>query len=315
MTANDRRPEESPESGTGQFGRLKWLTTLLPAGAVFLWETVRHVYLEHELPDAYGNLIAGLVALVFAYAFSEIVFAIVERLQSQAVERGRELAALRATLDERERLSRDLHDSLAQLVASLLLRLDTVSNQILGGRQAQALHEIEQLRGLADDLYTDVRESIAGLRAEVVERGLGPALHDYVDQFDEEHGIRASCESDDLPAHLSPLAELQLFRIVQEALTNVRKHADARQVEVRFARSRPGWLTLSVTDDGRGFDPAAAHGTARRSFGLTTMRERAEDLGGTLTIAPGTAGGTIVTVELPTPTRLEQDTALATAAG
>ena len=103
---------------------LKWLTTIVPAIAVFGYETVRHSLLESLLPEAWGNLIAGLVTLVLAYIFSELVFRIVERLQAETLEQSREMAELGAILSERERLSRELHDGLAQLVAYLLVRID-----------------------------------------------------------------------------------------------------------------------------------------------------------------------------------------------
>ena len=100
----------------------------------------------------------------------------------QTVRRGREVAALNAVMDERARLSRELHDGLAQLVAFLLVRLDTMAGLVQADRRPEALAELEQLRGVADDLYLDVREAIAGLRSRISERGPVPSLREYFDE-------------------------------------------------------------------------------------------------------------------------------------
>ena len=255
--------------------QLKWLTTLVPAVAVFIYETVRHDLLEHRFPTAYGNLVVGLMTLGFAFGFSQLIFGIVARLQAQAVARNRELAALNAVIVERERLSRELHDGLAQLVAYTIVRLDTVADLLATQREAEALVELSRLRSVADDLYADIRESIAALRTRLSERGLPATLQDYLAAFEERHDIPVDLRAGELAAGLSPLVGYQLLRIVQEALANVRKHARASNAWVAFARTRRGRLTITIGDDGCGFDPATAGG--RSSLGLTMLRERDED--------------------------------------
>lgn len=289
----------TPSVSQRQLTRLKWLTTIVPAVAVFVYETVRHDLFAHRFPNAYGNLIVGLLTLVCAYLFSTIIFGIVARLQEQALARGREVVALGAVIEERERLGRELHDGLAQLVAYMLVRLDTVADRLDAGHPDEASAELTRLRAAADDLYADVRESITALRTRVSERGLPVTLRDYLAEFEERHAIAVELRDAELTAALAPLASYQLLRIVQESLTNVRKHADATHAWVACRSSEPDWLELTIGDDGRGFDPATAGLPDTNRFGLSTMRERAEGLGGAVRVVSQPDAGTLVIVTVP----------------
>ena len=324
----DTRPSEQPPSSEDglsrrELTRLKWLATVVPGAAVLLYEGVRYETLEHLLPgipQQVGNVIVGLAVLLLTYAFASFVFRVVERVQAEAVRRGREVAALNAVMDERARLSRELHDGLAQLVTFLLVRLDTVAGLVQADRRPEALAELERLRGVADDLYLDVREAIAGLRSRVSERGLVPALRDYLDEFEERHGIRVTLETDDPTTPVPDLVGTQLFRITQEALANVRKHARAQRAWAILGHPETGVLSLEIGDDGIGFDPAQAPRSGPSSFGLASMRERVEGLGGTFRIesAPGSGTRVLVTVPLDSNDLGRKETrrgALASAAG
>jgi two-component system, NarL family, sensor histidine kinase DegS len=303
----DTDPSHKQQSQDDQLSRLeltrlKWLATLVPGAAVLLYEGVRYETLEHVLPGIppqVGNVIVAALVLLLTYLFASFVFNVVGRVQAQAVRRGRELAAFNAVLDERARLSRELHDGLAQLVAFLLVRLDTVGSLVRANRHEDALVELEQLRGVAADLYLDVREAIAGLRSRVSERGLVPALQDYVDEFEERHTVRVVLEADDPTLRAPDLIGTQLFRITQEALANVRKHAHAARAWVRIRHPTPGLLELAIEDDGIGFDPANAPHSTPRSFGLESMRERAEMLGGRLEIHSTPGSGARIVVAIP----------------
>jgi signal transduction histidine kinase len=294
------------------------MTTIVPAAAVVLYETLRNWLLDDRLPSPYNYVLVGLVAVVLTGIFSELVFGIVERLEAQSLARSREVATLSAMMGERERLSRELHDGLAQLVAYLLVRIDTVSGLVSAGRTDAAVAELERLRGVADDLYVDVRESISGLRTRVSERGLLPAVREYLEEFEDRHGIAVSLRSDGVPATLPPLAEAQLFRILQEALANVRKHAGAQAACVSLVYREPGVLRMEIADDGKGFDPAVVTGPQGKLYGLATMRERAASVGGAFEVGSKPGAGTRVTVEVPlgdTPSREARDGRAATPAG
>ncbi len=224
---------------------------------------------------------------------------------------------MNAVMQERERLSRELHDGVAQLVAHLLLRLDTIKELVAADRPREAEAELERLHGVADELYEDIGESIAGLRTNVTERGLVRALQDYVDQFEERHQIRTHLRTDEAADQLAPLAALQLFRLIQEALTNVRKHAAAREATVTLMSDGSGQLKVVIADDGQGFTPGSQRNGKARPLGLTSMRERVEALGGTFQVQSQPGSGTQVTATIPMPrTRRENGhAALATPPG
>jgi len=136
--------------------QLKWLTALVPGAVVLIYESARQEALEHilpALPVQYGNVIVWALVLLLTYAFAAFVFRIVERLQAQALARSRDLATLRAVVEERARLSRELHDGFAQLVAYMLVRLDTVTGLVAANRGEEAMLELERMRSVTDDLY------------------------------------------------------------------------------------------------------------------------------------------------------------------
>lgn len=282
--------------------RLKWLAVLVPAIGVFTYESVRHSFLEDHLPAEYGNVLVGLIGLVLAYVFAQALFASVERVHRGAVSQREELAALKATTQERERLSRDLHDGLAQVLSYILVRLDLVDSLTRNGRSAEAAAEIALLRRTTESLYSDVRESISGLRSRLDQRDLVPALRDYLDEFEERHGIVTALSTERESLDIRPTDAMEVFRIVQEALANVRKHAFAEHVSVSLETPRPGQLALTVADDGRGFD-AEAISSSGQSYGLVGMQERAEALGGELEVESCPGVGTRISLKIPTSSR------------
>ena len=277
---------------------LRWLATLIPAAAVFTYESIRHQVIDHHLhvSEFYGNLVTGALALVLCYFFARVIFNRVEWIQIQAVEETRTAAALNSMVAERERISRELHDGLAQVLSYVLVRLDTVRILVEEGKAADATSELEALRSAVDNVNVDVRESIAGLRSRVVERGLVEALRDYLEEYEERYGILTELRATGDPLRLAPNADLQLFRVVQEALTNARKHAAAAQVRVGISWEHGG-LDLAIADDGTGFDVDRA--TGDRSFGLAGMRERVATLGGECLVKSTPGKGTTVSIAVP----------------
>jgi signal transduction histidine kinase len=251
------------------------------------------------LPVQYGNVVVWVLVLLLTYAFAAFVFRIVERLQDQALQRSRDLATLTAVIEERARLSRELHDGLAQLVAYMLVRLDTVTGLVSANRGLEAMAELERMRAVTDDLYQDVRESISELRTRVSERGLPATVRDYADEYEDRHGITINLEGEEAARGLPALSAFQLLRIIQEALANVRKHASAREAWISFRKPASDRLELVIRDDGKGFDPQTVPETSRKSFGLAGMRERVESLGGELTLQSQPGFGTRVMVVIP----------------
>ena len=279
----------------------KWLMVVIPPVTV----AVGHGLLGHTVGGLAETLLVTslvtLVALVLAYMFVETLFRVLRRLQAEALAREQDILTMNAVMQERERLSRELHDGVAQLVAHLLLRLDTITELVEADRPQEAEAELERSHGVADEIYEDIGESITGLRTNVTERGLICALQDYVDRFDERHQISTRLRTDDAAEQLSPLAALQLFRLIQEALTNVRKHAGAREVTVTLTPDGPDQLRVVIADDGQGFTPGSQGNGTARPLGLTSMRERVEALGGTFHVNSQPGSGTQVTATIPIP--------------
>lgn len=211
----------------------------------------------------------------------------------------RERERYTAVLEERDRLAREMHDNLAQVLGYLHLKARAMEK----AAAQDGLYELEislrEMASAADEAYADVREAIVGLREPLDGGGLSQALASYLEKFRRQSGIAAALElAEDVPPELRPEVEVQLLRVVQEALTNVRKHAGARRARVRLARDN-GWVTLSIEDRGRGFDLAAVEGASGNRFGLRTMRERVERVGGVLAIETGRGRGTKVVARLP----------------
>jgi PAS domain S-box-containing protein len=202
-----------------------------------------------------------------------------------------------AVIEERARIAREMHDGLAQVLGYLGLQVQTLEALARQGKQDQLLDQLHETRSNIRAAQADVRENILSLRTTMAgEKGLLPALAEYLEEFGVQTGTQTRFDSrvTGSPA-LTPMAEVQLVRIVQEALANVRKHARACQVALSVSAPN-GELSLTLTDDGRGFDPEAVR---RDSFGLQTMAERAASVGGSLAIQSTPGQGTEVRIRVP----------------
>ncbi len=213
--------------------------------------------------------------------------------------RARENEHQQAILAERERIAREMHDSLAQVLGVTHLRLRALGSRAdVRGRHAIAA-ELAELADLSEEAYRDVREAILGLReSSRADRGLLDGLRAYLDKYSQQCGIETSLETTlDHDLVLPPRGEVQVIRVIQEALTNVRKHSGATSAVVRVTKT-DDTATFVVADDGHGFDVSGAlHG--RDGFGLHAMRERMELIGGTLVIDSAPGRGTRVVAGVP----------------
>ncbi|WP_084956299.1 GAF domain-containing sensor histidine kinase [Thermoactinospora rubra] len=201
-------------------------------------------------------------------------------------ERGRELAML----EERNRVARELHDAVTQKLFSLRLTAQAAAT-LLPSAPEKAAAELERVQRLAGEALAELRAVIVELRpAELDRHGLGETLRKHVKLLDRLHPARVEFEGDELP-ELDSAVEVAVLRVAQEALHNALRHSGASLVRVRLARE-DGRLVLVVRDDGSGLNE-----TQTRGLGLVSMRERAESVGGTLTVTSG--GGTTVRMEVP----------------
>lgn len=213
-------------------------------------------------------------------------------------EKEQELQGL-ATLQERERIAQELHDTLAQELVLLQMKLNEAEMDLAPDVAASIPQALEDIRKITERAYEELRQSIFGLRTMVSKSlGLVPTLTEYLHDYSEMRKIPVSLKIANPEAvRFAPHVEVQLIRIVHEALTNVFKHAQARRGTVRF-EVEGGYAKVAIEDDGRGF---VLNGSANNSlhFGLKTMRERAEAVGGKLTIDSVPGKGTKVIVALP----------------
>jgi signal transduction histidine kinase len=211
-----------------------------------------------------------------------------------AIENARLQARLRelAVDAERERIAREMHDGLAQVLGYVNTKSQAIEELLAAGRTSEARGLLSELAAAARSIYVDVREAILGLRSPVVPGvGLVAAVEEYAARFTEASKVAVRVEAS--PAarglDLAPDVEAQVFRIVQEALTNVRKHSGAKRAEIAFALGEVG-LEVVIDDDGHGIgdSPSVAD---RPHYGIQAMRERAESIGGTVDWTSPPGGG------------------------
>jgi signal transduction histidine kinase len=205
-----------------------------------------------------------------------------------------------AVLEERQRLAREMHDSLAQVLGYLNLTSQTALRKLDVNDVHGAGEQLREMSGIASEAYADVREAILGLREGVPARGSFVAcLQEYLDKFTRQAGVAVLLEADQEHAIcLGSEAEVQLLRVIQEALTNVRKHARAREAHVSISRQGKE-AAIVVKDNGRGFDTKLLRQPDGATFGLRTMQERVERAGGRFKIDSAPNKGTSVRIFFP----------------
>ncbi len=224
-----------------------------------------------------------------------------EAALQQYTERLRALSARLAEVAEaeRQRLARELHDQVGQNLTALGINLNIVRTQMPEEAPASVRSRLDDSLSLVEQTTERIRNLMANLRPPVLDDyGLVAALAWYGEQFTGRTGISVIVEGDEPVPRLAARIENALFRIAQEALTNAAKHAQATQVTLRVD-VKSATLRLVVADDGIGFDPAhltEPHGS--RGWGLLTMTERAEAVGGRCWIETGQGQGTQVVVEV-----------------
>jgi signal transduction histidine kinase len=225
-----------------------------------------------------------------------------DQLHAQLSARRDELSEYSAVTAERNRLARDLHDSLEQTLAGAALRMDA-ANDLLphpGAADSEpARRQMEKAAELLRLSQTQVRRTVWGLRSLALEKhSLAEALRDSVRLLTEDTGFATSLDLYDGDAGLASEQECELLHIAQEAVGNVLKHAQATTLEITLLR-KDGMIVLTVKDNGHGFDPSIPIENDRPHYGQQDMRERAQLLGASLTVTSEVGGGSCIEVALP----------------
>jgi signal transduction histidine kinase len=277
--------------------QLKLLTVALPTLLIGGFEYARHDLFEHYLSMETGNLYITLLTLLLAYLFASWVFRRIEHINRRLAEE----QAKRAVYEERERLARELHDTIAQTLFFVGVML----------KQGK----VEEARSAVTEIDHHVRQAIFNLRTPPEQKaGFEARLRAWLADWSALSGIGVETAVDTEEGLLQRDEELQLFAIVQEAFTNIRKHSQAAAAGLALRADADGW-TLEIFDDGVGLagplegggpdrhgaetgvaggGPIANSGTAaagRRRYGLELMRKRAQELGASFELSPLSADG------------------------
>ena len=204
-----------------------------------------------------------------------------------------------AVSEERNLLAQDLHDSIAQGLAFLNIQIQLLQDSLRKGRSEEAELTAGRLRAGVQESYDHVRELLVRFRTRVLQADLDSAIRSTLEKFEEQTGIATSFSHHGGGSSLEPAAESQVMHIIQESLSNIRKHAHARQVTVTLLRS-PDGLEVAVADDGAGFDPVNEPKLqSTHHVGLEIMRERAHRIGGECRITSEPGKGALVRLIVP----------------
>jgi signal transduction histidine kinase len=272
---------------------------------------LRDAELRSEFSGVRGQLVLALVVMLLV-GMGQAYFSTAHllRLEKQTLKHLQEVTEARQELKdlsaklvatqetERKSISRDLHDAVGQSMSAVQFELHELA-RALRPYDAQLRERVDRVRELVENSLAVIRNMALLLRPAMLDDlGLAAALGWLGREISRPTGLHIEVQADDLPPDLPDEHKTCVFRIAQEALHNIAKHANANAVEITV-RASDAWLVITVQDDGRGFQPGRGHG-----LGLTGMHERAESLGGSVKITSGPGKGTLVEVALPLPQRL-----------
>lgn len=270
---------------------LKLFTILLPPLLIGSAEYVRHEWLLGYVSMEAGNVYITLIAFVLSFLYAQWMFRKIGETNARLAEE----QARRAVYEERDRLAGELHDNIAQTLFFLNVALQK-------GR-------IEEARSAASEINSHLRQAIFNLRAMPEESAAFPErLRRWLSEWSLVSGIACDVRVELPERYFSMAEEVELFGLIQEAFTNIRKHSGATRADISLAAGRDGW-TLAIGDNGRGLageTKAAGDGTAEpRSgrYGMAMMKKRAEALGGLLDIRSPETGGMRIVVTGAAPER------------
>ena len=260
----------------------------LPFLAVFLSQLLIRGTSMAEVfnpPELSFGLLAIYLVVSFLFAWLPYVMNInvPQKIRAQAI------------VEERSRLSRGMHDGLAQSLGVIGWKMELLWKTIASGDKMQSLNQLSDISQIVDETQQEARAVIDELRTSVKhDKGFVPNLAQCATDFTQQYGIRCELHVCDGLVKLPSLAELELLYVVQEAMNNVRKHAKASLVQVSLESKSDG-TEITIRDNGHGFDPK----TRTQGHGLAVMEERVRSVGGKLSVNTSPGQGTQITVKLP----------------
>jgi len=254
---------------------------------------VYNLYVERDQLDSYRQY--------------EELFTCIGRYLGMAIEKARldEETARLSLMEERTRLANELHDSLAQTLASVRFQVRVMDENLHRGDEASLWESLERIENSLDEANAELRELIAHFRAPYDQQGVIAGVERVVGRFQRRSGIPCFLHKDWPKRRLPAEYELQIVRIVQEALANIRKHADAKTVRILLRGDDEGNYRVLIEDDGVGLpERLQRNGHAGEHIGLSIMKDRARRIGGELTIDSEPGEGTRVVLEFRLPEAL-----------
>ncbi len=206
-----------------------------------------------------------------------------------------------SVVEERTQLAHELHDSLAQTLASLRFQVRVLDETLHGNDESSLWEQLERVENSLDEAHTELRQLIGHFRAPGITQGLIPAVEELVNRFRRENDVHILLQNKWCQMRLPADNEIQVLRIVQECLNNIRKHSEAQTVRIMLATDGNSEFRVLVEDDGVGFDRPIIEGPPGERIGLTVMQDRAHQLGGELRIESEPGEGTRVLLTFQDP--------------
>lgn len=242
-----------------------------------------------------GSALVSKVSVISNYLTDDFM-QISELIEDANQKQSFGLKIIEAQEEERRRISREIHDGPAQMLANILLRADLVDRTFRERSGEEALIEMKSMRSMVRSSLQEVRRIIYNLRPMALDDlGLVPTIRKYLADLEEYHKMTITLSEHGSVDRLASKYEVALFRLIQESVQNAVKHAAAERIHVNIRNER-NQVSVSIRDDGVGFDLAKKK---EKSFGIIGMRERVEMLDGSITINSKIGGGTTVYVKIP----------------
>lgn len=271
---------------------LKFLILWIPTITIGLWEYIRHTFLLSYVSMDLGNFLAPVLVLVVSMTLLRGLFAKLEHTQ-EALQHER---LMKASLEQREQLARELHDGISQSLFLLSVKMDRLEH---AESKEEAEQTSEQIRGTIKHVYEDVRQSIANLQSAPVTADVSwmNTIHTLAEEMRLTSGIHVGLDWRLSDGMLTNKGKIELLAIISEALMNVRKHTHADQATVSCTEMTVDGERIfccEIKDNGAGSTPGAFEAKGR--YGIKMMRDRAERMGWHFEIHSGPGQGTSVAI-------------------